>query len=451
MDLSAFKAYDIRGHYPSLLNEELAKQLGYAYAREIQARQVVIGHDARCSGPALYGALAEGLRAAGAAVTGIGLCATEEIYYATFAQGFDGGIMVTGSHNPAEENGFKMVRKGAVPISGNSGLFTIRDRIAAGQDIPSTLTGSFAETSFRSDYLHYLTGYIQPKRSFHIVADAGNGCAGLIVRGLAARLPFHITLLHGEPDGRFPHGVPNPLLPEKREATSRAVRELGADFGIAWDGDADRCFFYDETGRFIEGYYLVGLIAEALLARQPGAKIIHDPRLVWNTRELVARSGGIAIESRTGHAFIKERMREEHALYGGEMSAHHYFRDFAYCDSGMIPWLCVAQLLSDTGMSLAACVEERMRAFPCSGEINSRVENAQAVLARVEKHYATLPRASVSHIDGLSVAFDTWRFNLRASNTEALLRLNVESRGDLPLLQRCTQELLRRIRSDTTG
>lgn len=448
MNLSGFKAYDVRGRYPSTLDEQLARNIGYAFAQEFKAERVVIGHDARLSGPALYGALAEGLRAAGADVTGIGLCGTEEIYFASFAEDFDGGIMVTGSHNPADENGFKMVRRGAVPVSGDSGLFSIRDRIAAGQDIPSAPAGSFAEASFREAYLEHLLGYVRPEtlKNFRIVADPGNGCAGLVVKELAKRLPLDIHVIHAEPDGTFPHGVPNPLLPENRALTAQAVRECGADFGLAWDGDFDRCFFYDAEGRFIEGYYLVGMIAEALLASHPGAKIIHDPRLTWNTKDVVRRAGGVPIESKTGHAFIKERMRAEDALYGGEMSAHHYFRNFAYCDSGMIPWLLVAQLLSDSGRTLAACVEDRMRAFPCSGEINSRVDDIAAVISRVEAAYAGLPGAEVTRIDGLSVAFPEWRFNLRGSNTEPILRLNVESRGNAPLMEEKTAELLKKIR-----
>ncbi|HJD98345.1 phosphomannomutase [Mailhella massiliensis] len=448
MNLSGFKAYDVRGRYPSTLDEELARNIGFAFVREFGAKRVVVGHDARLSGPALYGALAEGLRAAGADVTGVGMCGTEEIYFAAFAGDFDGGIMVTGSHNPADENGFKMVRRGAVPVSGDSGLFAIRGRIAAGQDIPAALAGGFSEASFRGAYLEHLLGYVRPEtlKRFRIVADPGNGCAGLVVKELAKRLPLDIRIIHAEPDGTFPHGVPNPLLPENRALTAQAVRELKADFGLAWDGDFDRCFFYDAEGRFIEGYYLVGMIAEALLASHPGAKIIHDPRLVWNTREVVKKAGGIPVESKTGHAFIKERMRAEDALYGGEMSAHHYFRNFAYCDSGMIPWLLVAQLLSDSGKSLAECVDDRMRAFPCSGEINSRVDDMAAVISRVEAKYAPLPGAEATHIDGLSVAFPEWRFNLRGSNTEPILRLNVESRGNAALMEEKTEELLKEIR-----
>ena len=448
MNFSCFKAYDIRGRFPDVLNEDLARRIGYAYADEFRPRRVVIGHDARLSGPSLYRALAEGLLAAGTDVTGIGLCGTEEIYFASFAEDFDGGIMVTGSHNPADENGFKLVRRGAVPVSGDSGLQSIRERVSSDSAIRSEHRGHYAEADFRDDYVDHLLSYVHPDslRPFRIVADAGNGTAGLAMRKLAERLPFDIMLINGEPDGSFPDGVPNPLLPEKRARTAQAVREYGADFGLAWDGDFDRCFFYDAQGRFIEGYYLVGLIAEALLERHPGAKIIHDPRLIWNTQAVVEAAGGIPVESRTGHAFIKERMRAEDALYGGEMSAHHYFRRFAYCDSGMISWLLVAQRLSTTGRTLAECVNDRMKAFPCSGEINSRVEDGHAVMARVERRYAAAPHAVVSRIDGLSVAFPDWRFNLRLSNTEPVLRLNVESRGNGTLMKEKTEELLAMIR-----
>ena len=447
MELTSFKAYDVRGKVPAALNEDLARQIGVAYVHETGARNVVIGHDARLSGPALYAALADGLRATGASVTGIGLCGTEEIYHASSAYDFDGGIMVTGSHNPADENGMKFVRKGGVPISSDSGLFAIRDRIAAGLDIPAALSGSFKEANFREDYTRRMLSFIDPGglKPFRIVADAGNGCAGPALKALAPHLPCELILLHGEPDGTFPHGIPNPLLPEKRDFTASAVSENRADFGLAWDGDFDRCFFYDENGRFIEGYYLVGMMAEALLARHPGAKIVHDPRLVWNTQEIVLAAGGIPIECKSGHAFIKERMRAENALYGGEMSAHHYFRDFSFCDSGMLPWLLVAELLSQSGKTLAECLDARLEKFPCSGEINSTVDDVKAVLGRVEGEYAK-QNPAMNKTDGLSMDFGAWRFNLRGSNTEPVLRLNVETRGNKALLEEKTAELLKLIR-----
>ena len=274
-----------------------------------------------------------------------------------------------------------------------------------------------------------------------IVVNAGNGGAGAVIDAIESRLPFSFVKVHHQPDGNFPNGVPNPLLEENRQPTIDAVLAEKADMGIAWDGDFDRCFFFDENGRFIEGYYVVGLLAESFLLDHPGEKVVHDPRLVWNTRELVETNNSTAVQSKTGHAFIKEIMRSENAIYGGEMSAHHYFRDFAYCDSGMIPWLLVAQLISRRGKSLSQLVDERMARFPCSGEINSTIEDPKAVIAAVEQEYASAAD-SVEHVDGLSVAFADWRFNLRMSNTEPVVRLNVETRGDEALMRSKTDELL---------
>lgn len=442
-DLSCFKAYDIRGRVPDPLNADLAQAVGRAFAEEFAARNVVVGHDARLSGPELRDGLVEGLREAGADVTDLGLCGTEEIYYAAFAENFDGGIMITGSHNPADENGMKMVRRGAIPVSGDSGLRALRDRVAARAAAPAKIRGAYREASFREQYVRHLLGHVDREalRPLRIHADPGNGCAGPVLEALAPHLPFRFSRANMEPDGTFPHGVPNPLLPEKRAATARAVCEAGADFGIAWDGDFDRCFLYNDAGEFIEGYYIVGLLAESLLRRHPGAKIIHDPRLTWNTRDIVARCGGVAVESKTGHAFIKERMRAEDAVYGGEMSAHHYFRDFAYCDSGMIPWLLTAELISRSGRSLTDLVGERMRLFPCSGEINRRVADAGRILDRVRAAWAGTALRE-DHTDGLSLEFSDWRFNLRSSNTEPLLRLNVESRGDRARMEDATAALL---------
>ncbi len=445
VDTRCFKAYDIRGRVPDTLHPALARAIGRAFVEEFQAKTVAIGRDARLSGPALRDALADGLRDAGADVDDLGVCGTEEIYHAAFAGDVDGGIMITGSHNPADENGMKMVRRGAVPVSGDSGLHALRDRVAARTAPARTAArrGAYRERSLRDQYVsHLLTHVDLPSlRPLKIHVDPGNGCAGPVIEALAQHLPFVFSRANMEPDGTFPHGVPNPLLPEKRAETARAVAASGADFGVAWDGDFDRCFLYDGHGNFIEGYYIVGLLAESMLRRHPGAKIIHDPRLTWNTRDIVARCGGVAVESKTGHAFIKERMRAEDAVYGGEMSAHHYFRDFAYCDSGMIPWLLAAELISREGRSLAELVEERMCLYPCSGEINRRVADAAAVMERVRAAFA--PQAlREERIDGLSLEFSDWRFNLRCSNTEPLLRLNVESRGDRARMEDATAALL---------
>jgi len=440
--LPCFKAYDIRGRVPDELDETLARKIGLAMAGQLGSGPVVLGRDVRLSSPALQAALADGFHAAGREVIDIGMGGTEEVYFQTDHLGAAGGVMVTASHNPMDYNGMKLLREGSRPISGDTGLFTIRDfaanhhaAIPAGVATPRTLTD-------KSAYIAHLLSYINRDRlkPLKIVTNAGNGGAGLVVDQLAPYLPFDFIHIQHEADGHFPNGIPNPLLPECRAATANAVRANGADFGVAWDGDFDRCFFFDADGRFIEGYYLVGLLATALLARHPGGKIIHDPRLTWNTIEMVRAAGGIPVLSKTGHAFIKERMRAENAIYGGEMSAHHYFRDFAYCDSGMIPWLLIAELVSTSGLSLAELVEDRMRAYPCSGEINFTVADAHAATERVMAHYAS-QTPLLDHTDGISADFGHWRFNLRSSNTEPLLRLNVESRGDPNLMYERTAEI----------
>ncbi|HDX0899093.1 phosphomannomutase/phosphoglucomutase [Stenotrophomonas maltophilia] len=441
MTLPCFKAYDIRGRVPDELDANLAKRIGAGTAALLGPGPVIVGHDIRLSSPELLQAAIEGLTASGRDVIDIGLCGTEEVYFQTFHRQAAGGIMVTASHNPMDYNGMKLVREQSKPISGDTGLFDIRDFAASDAPLGNG-HGTVSQDADKSAYIQHLLGYIDVAslKPLKIVTNAGNGGAGLVIDALAPHLPFEFIRIQHEADGSFPNGIPNPLLPENRAATRDAVREHGADFGIAWDGDFDRCFFFDADGNFIEGYYLVGLLATALLARQPGGKIIHDPRLTWNTIEQVQQAGGVPIMSKTGHAFIKERMRTEDAIYGGEMSAHHYFRDFAYCDSGMIPWLLIAALVSQTGTPLGELVADRVKAFPCSGEINFRVEDAKATVAHVLAHYqADAPL--LDHTDGVSAEFADWRFNLRSSNTEPLLRLNIETRGDAVLLARRTQEL----------
>jgi len=444
--LPCFKAYDVRGRVPDELNDDLAFRIGQAFAAAIKPRRVVIGHDIRLSSPALAGALANGLATAGVEVLDLGRCGTEEIYFATSHLGVEGGIIVTASHNPADYNGMKFVREGSRPISGDTGLKEIERLAALGQWVTAKQPGAITPVECRPAYIDHLLSYIDPDKlkPLTIVANPGNGCAGQVIDALAQRLPFRFIKTQWEPDGTFPHGVPNPLLPENRAATAELVQQHGAGLGLAWDGDFDRCFFFDEQGGFIEGYYLVGLLAQAMLAKHKGAKIIHDPRLVWNTEKLVREAGGVAVMCKTGHAFIKERMRLENAVYGGEMSAHHYFRDFAYCDSGMIPWLLVAEILSTSGRPLSALVRDRQAAFPVSGEINRRVADPKAVIAKVEAACADTP-GSRDYTDGLSFTAKDFRFNLRASNTEPVLRLNVETSGDQALLERTTSELLRLI------
>ena len=442
-DTSCFKAYDIRGRLPDQLNADVAYRIGRAYAEYLGARRVVIGHDIRLSSPSLSASLAEGLMDQGVDVFDLGEVGTEEVYFATFDQSFDGGICVTASHNPPDYNGMKLVRAGAKPISGDSGLDEIRSLVVANAFEPAGRQGSTYALDSRPAYVRHLLGYVDARalKPLKIVVNPGNGGAGAVIDALEKALPFSFIKVHYEPDGHFPNGVPNPLLERNRAATIEAVRSHGADLGLAWDGDFDRCFFFDADGRFIEGYYVVGLLAEAFLQRNPGEAIVHDPRLCWNTENIIAGHGGRAICSKTGHAFIKERMRSEDAIYGGEMSAHHYFRDFAYCDSGMIPWLLVTELMSRSGLGLGQLVDEQIKRFPCSGEINRVVQDPREVLERVQRFYAA-SALETDHIDGLSMSFPAWRFNLRMSNTEPLLRLNVEARGDHGLMIRQRDELL---------
>ncbi len=442
---SCFKAYDIRGKVPDELNVDLAEKIGAAFAAIYDLKRVVVGRDIRLSGPELSAALVKGLRTMGVDVLDLGICGTEEMYHAVFSledDGVDGGVIVTASHNPADHNGMKFVVKGARPVTGEYGLAKM-GRMIVEDNIPQggERVGGFEKINVRREYVRHLLGYIDVTKlkPLKIVVNSGNGCSGAIVDELEGRLPFKFIKMNHLPDGNFPKGVPNPLLPENREETSLRVREFGADLGIAWDGDFDRCFFWDEQGRFIEGYYVVGLLAVEILKKHPGGTILYDPRLIWNTQELVAAAGGVPLKTKTGHAFIKERMRKENAVYGGEMSAHHYFRDFGYCDSGMIPWLLVAAMLSNSDMKLSRMVQSRMEAFPVSGEINSAVEDGDAVIAKIKEHYDD---GEKDFTDGLSVDYGNYRFNIRKSNTESLLRLNVESRGDKELLRKMTQELL---------
>ena len=443
MKIECFKAYDLRGRVPEELNEEVAYRVGRAFVDFLSAKSVVVGHDIRLTSASLCDALVRGLTEAGADVTHIGQCGTEEVYFATFELGVDGGICVTASHNPMDYNGMKLVQRGSRPISNDSGLLDIREIAESGIFKTPLATGSVQRRDMRPEYVKHLLSYVDVKqfKPLKVVVNPGNGGAGAVVEALEPFLPLQFVKVHFQPDGNFPNGIPNPILVENQGVTSRAVIEAGADLGIAWDGDFDRCFFFDEKGTFVDGYYVVGLLADAFLARYPAANIVHDPRLVWNTVDLVTAGGGRPVQSKTGHAFIKERMRKEDAVYGGEMSAHHYFRDFAYCDNGTIPWLLVIELMSRRGQTLSQMVNERITKFPCSGEINRKVADPVALLRKIEEKYA--PDAlEVDKTDGLSVAFADWRFNVRSSSTEPVFRLNVESRGDALLMQQKTEELL---------
>ena len=442
-EITCFKAYDIRGRIPDQLNEDIAYRVGRAYVEFLAPQQVVVGYDIRLSSEHLCAALTEGLTDGGADVINIGRCGTEEIYFATSHLRVGGGIVVTASHNPKDYNGMKMVREGSRPISGDTGLIEIRNKVAQNQFAAVLNKGSVSKQDTQTAYLEHLLTYVQKDslKPLKIVCNAGNGGAGAVIDLLESHLPFEFIKVHHEADGNFPNGVPNPLLKENRQPTIDAIRQHHADLGIAWDGDFDRCFFFDENGRFIEGYYIVGLLAQKFLQEQTGASIIHDPRLTWNTIEIAETLGGNAIQCKTGHAFIKERMRAEDAVYGGEMSAHHYFRDFFYCDSGMVPWLLVVGLMSSQGKRLSELVNERMAAYPASGEINRSVEDPGALIEAIEQRYSA-DAESVDHTDGLSICFEKWRFNLRMSNTEPVLRLNVESRGDEALMRAKTDEII---------
>jgi phosphomannomutase len=445
-NLNSFKAYDIRGRIPDEINDALAYDIGRAYAAFVKPKNVAVGRDIRLSSAALATALKRGLTDTGTDVLDIGLWGTEGSYFATFAENLGGGIMVTASHNPPDYNGMKFVREEARPISGDTGLMDMR-RMIETRNLPAKAARSGTERTLdiRAKYLEHLLSYVdRPKlKRLKVVVNAGNGGAGLVIDQLEPLLPFEFIKINHQPDGTFPNGVPNPMLEENRAVTADLVRSRGADVGLAWDGDYDRCFFFDEGGRFIEGYYLVGLLAETFLKREPGARIVHDPRLTWNTLDIVRRFGGTAVQCKSGHAFIKQKMREVDAAYGGEMSAHHYFRKFSYCDSGMIPWLLVLAVISERGEPLSALVGERMRLFPASGEINRHLAtDSRAILARVRAHYEGEAKA-IDLTDGVSMEFPQWRFNLRGSNTEPLVRLNVESRGSEPLMREKTAEVLR--------
>ena len=453
--LTCFKAYDIRGELGKELNEDIAYRIGRAYGEFLKPKTIVVGGDVRLTSESLKLALANGLMDAGTDVLDIGMSGTEEIYFATFHLGIDGGIEVTASHNPMNYNGMKLVREGARPISGDTGLRDVQ-RLAEENEfaaVEESKRGSYKQISVLDAYVDHLMSYIDLanfKQPMKLVINSGNGAAGHVIDEIEKRFkqvnaPISFIKVHHQADGNFPNGIPNPLLPECRKDTSDAVRAEHADMDIAFDGDFDRCFMFDENAEFIEGYYIVGLLAEAFLKKEPGAKIIHDPRLTWNTIDVVTKAGGIPVMSKTGHAFIKERMREEDAIYGGEMSAHHYFREFAYCDSGMIPWLLVAELLAVKGQTLSQQVKERMEAFPCSGEINLKINNSASKINAIKTAYINQAKTTDS-IDGISFEFESWRFNLRTSNTEPLVRLNVESKNNKEIMINKTEEILATLR-----
>jgi len=451
--LGCFKAYDVRGRVPDELSPPLAEFIGRAYAALIKPRKVAVGYDIRLTSPELAARLCNGLTDSGVDVIDIGMVGTEEVYFAVGSLELDGGVMITASHNPKDYNGMKFTRDRARPISADTGLAEMEQLVMEmlrrdgnvhwAPPATSGPPGSVTRLDLRPQYVEHLLTYVDPAklRPLKVVVNAGNGGAGPVLDRLEPFLPLRLVKIYHKPDGSFPNGVPNPMLPENRAVTAEAVVAEGADLGLAWDGDFDRCFFFDEKGQFVEGYYLVGLLAERALQRHPGAAIVHDPRLVWNTVEMVEARGGRPVVSKSGHAFIKEKMRQVDAAYGGEMAAHHYFREFFYCDSGMIPWLEVVSILSERGRPLSELLAERIARYPVSGEINLRLPDPAAALAAVRVHYEA-EALRVEEIDGLGLEFADWRFNVRMSNTEPLVRLNVETRGDRDLLQRVTREVV---------
>jgi phosphomannomutase len=444
--ISGFKAYDIRGKVPGELNTDLAYKIGRVYSKHVKANKIVVGRDVRKSSIEISEALIRGINDSGADVIDIGLCGTEMVYFATPHFDADGGIMITASHNPPEYNGMKFVKRDSVPVGYDSGLNEVEQMIINNNlgDV-SEKKGTVRVEDVMGVFIENLNQFYDPAKidRIKVVVNGGNGCVGAALDAIEDKLPIEMIKVFTDPDSDFPNGVPNPLLPENRKPTIEAVIKNEANLGVAWDGDYDRCFFFDEKGNFIEGYYIVGLLAKSILKNYPGENIVHDPRLVWNTLDIVKKAGGTAVVSKSGHAYIKEKMREVNAIYGGEMSAHHYFRDNAYSDSGMIPFLLVLQLMSEEKKKISELVDEMIAAYPCSGEINSTIDDPAEKIREIEKKYFD---GKIDKLDGLSADYDDWRFNLRMSNTEPILRLNVESKDDIKLMKKKTKELLKIIR-----
>lgn len=445
-----FKAYDIRGVVPNEVNEDLAYRVGRAYGSLYHPKTMCVGYDIRPSSQAIAKAAMQGLTDSGADVYDIGLAGTEMMYFGTFHYGMDGGFMITASHNPSNYNGIKIVRQGGVPVSADTGLKDIEALAFSGNFSEPTKKGQVYSRQILDDYIQCVLDFVDVKqmKPFRIVVNAGNGCANVVFAALKKHLPFEFIEMNMEPDGSFPHGVPNPMLEECRKPLVEKVLAENADLGIAWDGDFDRCFFIDETGKFVEGYYMVGLLAEYFLKQHPGESIIHDPRVFWCTQKICETYGGKPIESKGGHAFMKETMRRVQGIYGAENSAHHFFRDFSYCDSGMIPWLIVAQIMSEKGKHLGELVAEMERDFPCSGEINLPAHEVAKVMEAVRAKYEPCA-LHMDDTDGVGVEFSDWRFNLRPSNTEPLIRFNMETRGDQKLLEEKEKEVMNFVRSNS--
>ncbi len=433
LDPKVFKAYDVRGVYGSELDEEGAYAIGRAYVEHFEPRRIAVGRDMRLSAPAMQKATIEGAADAGADVLDVGMVGTEMVYYAVGKLGLEGGIMVTASHNPAAYTGMKIVRRGALPVGGDSGLLDVRDRALVGFG-PVERRGEVREEDIWPGFVEHVLSLVDVSaiRPLKVVIDAANGMGGVMLEPVLERLPVDAVRFNFEPDGTFPNHEPNPLLPENREFIVHATLEQGADLGVAYDGDADRCFFVDDQGEFIPGDFVTALFAEAMLEREPGAKVIYDVRASWAVPETIERAGGVPLVNRVGHAFIKHRMRKEDALFGGEVSAHYYFRDFFQADSGVVPFLLFLEVVSKKGQKVSEILRPFREQYFLTGEINTPVPDVALKLQELKEHFA--PQGLITHLDGISVEADDWHFNVRPSNTEPLLRLNLEARTQREML-----------------
>ncbi|HWQ24239.1 MAG TPA: phosphomannomutase/phosphoglucomutase [Gaiellaceae bacterium] len=446
LDPSVFKAYDVRGRYPTQLDEEGAYRIGRAVAEHFEPRTIAVGRDMRLSSPSMAQAVIEGAADGGADVLDLGLVGTEMLYYAVGELGLDGGICVTASHNPKDDTGMKVVRRGALPVGGDSGLAEVRER-ARGEFGPPARRGQVRSEDVWPGYVAKVLSFVAPEAiaPLKVVVDAANGMAGVMLPPVLERLPqLDVVRCFFEPDGSFPNHDPNPLLPENRGFVVRRTLEEGADLGVAYDGDADRCFFVDDAGEFVPGDFVTALLAEAILEREPGGKVIYDVRASWAVPEAIERAGGIPLVNRVGHAFIKHRMRKEGAVFAGEVSAHYYFRDFSQADSGVIPFLLMLELLSRRGRKLSELLAPLRERYHLTGEINTPVTDVALTLQELKEHY-TAQGARISHLDGISIEFADWHCNVRPSNTEPLLRLNLEALSR-ELLEEKREEVLALIR-----
>jgi phosphomannomutase len=446
LDPKVFKAYDIRGLYPTELDEAGAYAIGRAYVEEFEARRIAVGRDMRLSGPVMAAATIEGAADAGAEVLDIGMVGTEMLYFAVGELGLDGGIAVTASHNPKEYTGMKIVRRGALPVGGDSGLMDVRDRAIAGGSPDGSRRGQVRSEDVWSAYVERVLSFadVEAIRPLRVVIDAANGMAGSMLPPVLQRLPIDAVRCYFEPDGSFPNHQPNPLLPENREFIVGKTLEESADLGVAFDGDADRCFFVDDTGEFVPGDFATALLAQAVLEKEPGARVLYDVRASWAVPETIERAGGVPLVNRVGHAFIKQRMRKEDAAFAGEVSGHYYFRDFSQADSGVIPFLLMLECVSKDGATLSELLRPYRERYFITGELNTPVADVAAKLEELQARFG--PEGTVSHLDGVSVDADDWHFNVRPSNTEPLLRLNLEARSQ-ELMERKRDEVLAVIRA----